>query len=227
MSELPPSLHACHLRAVILAVAGVLAVHGAPAFAQQGSNAKPGIYTCIDSSGRRITSDRPIVQCLDREQKELTGTGTVKRVIPPSYTAEERARIEAEKRREAEIQARIAEERRRDKALLVRYPNKAVHDRERAEVLTQIDEVMHAVSRRIETLQLQRRDIDSELEFYQKDPSQAPAWLKRKLEDNEKEMDTQQRFLQAQAEEKVRVNSRFDDELTRLRRLWQEFGQQP
>lgn len=227
MSELPPSLHAPALRAVILAVAGVLAMHAVPAFAQQGGSAKPGIYTCVDASGRRITSDRPIPQCLDREQHELTGSGTIKRVIPPSYTAEERARIEAERRREAQAQARIADEKRRDKALLLRYPNQAVHDKERAEVLAQIDEVVLAVNRRVETLRGQRSDIDSELEFYKKDPAQVPAWLKRKLEDNEKEMETQQRFLQAQAEEKVRVSGRFDDELTRLRRLWQEFGQQP
>lgn len=185
---------------------------------------KPGIYSCIDSSGRRITSDRPITQCLDREQKELGSSGTVKRVIPPSYTAEERARIEAEKRKEAEAQARIADEKRRDKALFMRYPNKAVHDRERAEALTQIDEVIAAVNKRAEALNQQRREIDTELEFYQNDPSKAPAWLRRKLEDNDHEQKTQQRFLLAQVEEKARINARFDEELARLRRLWAENG---
>jgi len=211
---------------VLLAAAvGLSAALPRSVLAQTGS---AGIYTCVDASGRRITSDRPITQCLDREQHELTGSGTVKRVIPPSYTAEERARLEAERRREAEIKARIADERRRDKALLLRYPNKAVHDKERAEALAQIDAVALAVNRRVETLQDQRRDIDSEMEFYQKDPAQAPAWLRRKLEDNQQEMDTHRRFLQAQADEKARVGARFDDELARLRKLWQEFGvQQP
>lgn len=168
---------------------------------------KPGIYSCTDASGRRITSDRPITQCLDREQRELGSSGTVKRVIPPSYTADERARIEAEKRKEAEAQARIADEKRRDKALFMRYPNKAAHDRERAEALNQ-----------------QRREIDTELEFYQNDPKKAPEWLRRKLEDNDHEQKTQQRFLFAQVEEKARVNARFDEELARLRRLWAEHG---
>jgi hypothetical protein len=185
---------------------------------------KPGIYSCIDASGRRITSDRPIPQCLDREQRELGSSGTVKRVIPPSYTAEERARIDAEKRKEAEAQARIADERRRDKALFMRYPNKAAHDRERADALTQIDEVIAAVNKRAEALNQQRREIDTELEFYQNDPSKAPAWLRRKLEDNDHEQKTQQRFLFSQVEEKARVNARFDEELTRLRRLWVENG---
>lgn len=203
----------------------VLAMQAAEAPAQPArAEVKPGIYSCIDSSGRRITSDRPITQCLDREQKELGSSGTVKRVIPPSYTAEERARIEAEKRKEAEIQARIADEKRRDKALFMRYPNKAVHDRERADALTQIDEVIAAVNKRAEALNQQRREIDTELEFYQNDPSKAPAWLRRKLEDNDHEQKTQQRFLFAQVEEKARINARFDEELARLRRLWTENG---
>ena len=185
---------------------------------------KPGIYSCTDASGRRITSDRPITQCLDREQRELGSSGTVKRVIPPSYTADERARIETEKRKEAEAQARIADEKRRDKALFMRYPNKAAHDRERAEALTQIDEVIAAVNKRAEALNQQRREIDTELEFYQNDPKKAPEWLRRKLEDNDHEQKTQQRFLFAQVEEKARVNARFDEELARLRRLWAEHG---
>ncbi|MDP1270894.1 DUF4124 domain-containing protein, partial [Klebsiella pneumoniae] len=74
---------------VLLAAAvGLSAALPRSVLAQTGS---AGIYTCVDASGRRITSDRPITQCLDREQHELTGSGTVKRVIPPSYTAEERA----------------------------------------------------------------------------------------------------------------------------------------
>ena len=90
-----------------------------------------GIYTCVDSHGRRITSDRPITECLDREQHELTSSGTLKRVVPPSYTADERARIDAQKKAEEALQARLAEEKRRDRALLIRYPNQAVHDRDR------------------------------------------------------------------------------------------------
>ncbi|MDP2021415.1 MAG: DUF4124 domain-containing protein [Hydrogenophaga sp.] len=179
-----------------------------------------GIYTCIDSKGRRITSDRPITECLDREQRELTGSGTVKRVVPPSYTAEERARIDAQKKAEEALQARIAEEKRRDRALLIRYPNKPVHDKERADALTQIDEVISAVNKRAQALLDQRKDISAELEFYQNDVSKAPLWLRRKLEDNEQQVAVQQRFVVEQTQEKQRLNARFDEELVKLRQLW-------
>ncbi|MDZ4102635.1 MAG: DUF4124 domain-containing protein [Hydrogenophaga sp.] len=179
-----------------------------------------GIYTCTDSKGRRITSDRPIVECLDREQRQLGKTGIVRQVVPPSYTADERAKLEDKQRVENEIKARAAEEKRRERALLIRYPNQAVHDKERVEALAQIDEVIAAVNKREVALKQQRKEVEAELEFYQADPSKAPFWLRRKLEDSDKQMAVQKRFLEEQAQEKLRINQRFDEELLKLRQLW-------
>lgn len=192
---------------------------GAPAWAQDTKNGG-GIYSCVDSKGRRLTSDRPIVDCLDREQKELGNSGTVKRVVPPSYTADERAKLEQQRKAEEMEQARINEEKRRDKALLIRYPNQAVHDKERAEAIKQIDDVIEAVKKRGVELTKQRRDIDLELEFYQSDVSKAPPWLKRKIDDNAQQVVVQSRFLNDQNLEKQRINARFDEELAKLRTLW-------
>ena len=108
----------------------VLAVAGSAAWAQNAPVG--GIYTCVDGQGRKLTSDRPIPECLDREQKVLNPSGTVKQKVGPSLTAAERAQQEAKERAQQEEQSRLAEEHRRDRALLIRYPNKAVHDKERA-----------------------------------------------------------------------------------------------
>ena len=208
------STRAAHRLAV---AAGAFLLCTASGFAQEN---KGGIYSCIDSQGRRITSDRPIPECLDREQRELGKTGVVKRVVPPNYTAEERAKIEAQKKIENAELARVAEEKRRDRALLIRYPSQTVHDKERGEALAQIDEVINAVNKRSKALNEQRREIDAELEFYQNDVKKAPAWLQRKLEDNLQQLQIQQRFLAEQAQEKQRIGARFDEELVKLRQLW-------
>lgn len=42
------------------------------------------IYTCIDGKGSKRTSDRPIPECADREQRVLNKDGSLKRVIPPT-----------------------------------------------------------------------------------------------------------------------------------------------
>ena len=121
-----------------------------------GPAAAQGIFTCTDSRGKRITSDRPIAECNDREQKELNPSGTLRRNVGPSLTAQERA---AEEEREAKAQqerARVNEERRRNRAMLTRYQNQAAHDKERAEALAQVDEVMVAASKRLDDLKLER-----------------------------------------------------------------------
>ncbi|WP_066269278.1 DUF4124 domain-containing protein [Hydrogenophaga palleronii] len=182
------------------------------------------IYSCVDAKGRRLTSDRPIVECLDREQNQHGSTGIVRKTLPPSYTADERARLDAQRRQEADQQARLQEEKRRERALMIRYPNQAVHDKERAEALAQIDEVISAVNKRELALAAQRKDIDVELEFYQGDTSKAPSWLKRKIDDNEAQVLVQKRFLDEQSREKQRVNARFDEELAKLRQLWVAAG---
>ena len=179
-----------------------------------------GVYTCVDAKGRKLTSDRPIPECTDREQKVLNPSGTVKTKVGPTLTALEKAEQEQKEKRALEEQGRAAEEKRRDRALLTRYPTKAVHDQERAEALAQIAVVVKAASNRLDELARQRVSIDEEMEFYKKDPTKAPAYVRRQLEENIQSQAVQKRFIAEQEAESRRVNLRFDDELVRLRQLW-------
>ena len=192
-----------------------------------GNAAAQGIYTCVDAKGRTFTADRPIIECLDRTQQELTRSGTVKRQIGPSLTAHEQAAQQEKDRLAAELRAREAEEKRRDRALLLRYPSRAVHDQERATALAQIDEVIKASSKRTLELAEQRRAVNSEFEFYVKDPGKAPPALKRRLEENDSSMLVQKKFILDQELEKKRVNRRFDEELVKLKELWASSGSVP
>jgi len=179
-----------------------------------------GVYTCVDAKGRKLTADRPIPECTDREQKVLNPSGTVKTKIGPTLTAQERADQEAREKREIEERSRTADEKRRERALLIRYPNKTVHDQERQEALMQIGVVIQAAQRRLDELGKQRIAIDEEMEFYKKDPAKAPAYVRRQLEENINSQQVQRRFIGEQESEIKRVNLRFDDELVRLRQLW-------
>ena len=179
-----------------------------------------GVYTCIDAKGRKLTADRPIPECTDREQKVLNPSGTVKAKVGPSLTAQEKADLEQKERREAEDRNRTADEKRRDRALLTRFPTRAVHDQERVEAMAQIKVVIQAAKNRLDELIKQRTGIDDEMEFYKKDPSKAPAYVRRQLEENVQSQAVQRRFIQEQEAEIRRVNVRFDDELVRLRQLW-------
>ncbi len=196
---------------VMLGIAGAVWAQTAPV---------QGIYTCVDAQGRKLTSDRPIPECNDREQKVLNPSGTVRQKIGPTLTAAERAVQEAKEKQELEERNRIAEEHRRDKALLARFPNRAAHDKDRNEAIAQITAVSKAASTRLIELTAQRKKLDDEMEFYKKDPAKAPQYLRRQVEENTQSAAVQKRFIADQEDETRRVNGRFDDELARLRLLW-------
>ncbi len=185
-----------------------------------GAVVAQGIFTCTSASGRKITSDRPIAECANQDQKELNASGTVKRIVKPTMTADEQRVADQKLKQEAEERAQIEEERRKNRVLLSRYPTKATHDKERATALAQVDEVIAAAQKRIGELADQRKAINSELEFYKKDPNKTPASLRRQIEDNEKSTAVQRRFIGDQDDEKKRANLRFDEELVRLKKLW-------
>lgn len=198
---------------------GLCAVASALGWAQT-SPVIGGVYTCVDAKGRKLTADRPIPECTDREQKVLNPSGTVKAKVGPTLTAAERADVEQKEKRELEERNRTADEKRRDRALLTRYPNKAVHDQERAQAITQIGVVVQAAKTRLDEVIKQRVAIEDELEFYKKDPAKVPAYLHRQQEENIQSQAVQRRFIGEQDNDIKRVNARFDDELVRLRQLW-------
>lgn len=195
------------------ALAAALAAVLGPACAQ-------GIYTCTDAKGRRLTADRPIIDCIDREQLELSSGGLPRRKISPSLTAAERAAEEERARRIDEDRLRVNEDKKRDRALVTRYPNRGVHDKEREAALALVDNVTAAAHKRTVELLGQRKFLDGEVEFYKFEPSRTPPKLKQQIDEVDVRLAAQKRFVADQDVEKVRVNARFDEELFRLKLLW-------
>ena len=178
------------------------------------------IFTCIDSKGRRLTADRPIPECTDREQKELNPSGTIRRKVGPTLTAEERVLEEEKQRKEAEERSRQSEEKKRERALLTRYPDKESHDKQRREALALADEAIASAAKSAEAQVADRKRMDVELEFYNKDPSKVPPKLRRQIEEADAHIEAQKRFVTNKVAEKQRINARFDEELVKLKQLW-------
>ena len=201
------------------ALGALLALTAVPAVAQQPA-AGSSIYTCVDAQGRRLTSDRPMMACSDREQRELSSSGITKRVVGPTLTPQEREAEEARKREIELDRQRGRDAIRRDEALLNRYPNQAAHDAGRKKALEQTQVVVDVAQSRIDDLKQERKGLDEEMEFYKKDPSKAPAKVRRNVEANAEAMGVQQRVIGGQQAERDRINAQFDEQLVRLKVLW-------
>ncbi|MET4579996.1 DUF4124 domain-containing protein [Ottowia thiooxydans] len=202
-------------------VAGLFVLAGAALGQARSTGSTTDIYACVDASGKRLSSDRPIADCIDREQRELNRSGTTRRVVGPSLSANEREARELREREAALTRQRASESLRQDRALLGRYPDKATHDASRREALAPSQSVIEAANRRISELAQERTSLDEEMEFYRKDPSRAPAQLRRRIEGHGQSVVQQQNAIAAQNTERARINARFDEELARLQQLWQ------
>ena len=181
---------------------------------------QPSIYVCVDPGGRRITADRPIAECMATGQRELRASGELKRIVPPVLTASERAQEAARLEQEAGLQIHLKEDRRRDRALVLRYPDPAAHAKARAEWLVQQDGLIAAARMRQAELERQGQGIAAKLEFYRKDPDQAPAGLRQLEQENARQRALQSAQLEAQLREREQLEQRLDQELARLRQLW-------
>jgi hypothetical protein len=206
--------HRFNLRTRLLITVALLCATGATSHVYAAAK----VYTCVTANGRTLTSDRPIVECMDREQRILGPDGTQQGVVPPSLTADERAERENRERQLAAERQLKAEAVKRDRALMLRYPDAESHQKARDAALTNLQIAMRTSELRQRELVNERKPLLSEAEFYA--GKALPGKLREQLDANDAAMNAQ-RDAQANLKgELERINNSFDIELERLRRLW-------
>ncbi|CAN5350915.1 hypothetical protein BH11PSE9_BH11PSE9_22090 [soil metagenome] len=199
------------LRAGLVAAALVSAgvVHAAPSGAP--------IFTCNDTSGKRVNSDRKIPNCVG-EQRQLNSDGSLKTIVPPTLSLDEQTEADRIKR-EAEIKEKQDQEAiRRDRNLLMRFPNETAHRKARDGALEDFRNSVKLSEARIGALAKERKPLMDEAEFYAGKP--LPPKLKQALDANDAANEAQRTLIQNQQLELARINQSYDEELGRLKKLW-------
>ena len=176
------------------------------------------IYSCVDANGRRLTSDRPIAECLAREQRLLNADGSIRQIVPPTMTVDEMAEAEAKKRQAEVERAAKQDAMRRDRNLLARFPTEAVHNKAREAALDDVRKGVKFSEDRLADLQRERKPLLDESEFYKS--KKLPAKLKQQLDANDAAAAAQRSLVQNQKDEIARINALYDVELDRLKKLW-------
>jgi hypothetical protein len=190
----------------------------AGASAQDAPRTGSRFFSCVDAQGKRITSDKPIPQCLARAQELRAADGTVRGVLPPSLTAEEKRLQEQRERAEAEALQARQEQARRDRLLMLRYPHEAAHQQARQEALRTVQSALDGYERRIKALEAERAKLAKEAAFYSGKP--APTKLSQELEALDTSIQAQQSSMLGLLAERERVQEMFNQEWLRLKRLW-------
>ena len=173
-------------------------------------------------NGKKVTSDRPIPECVHKEQRELNPDGSLKRIIPPTPTADELAAKE-ERDREAKLEfAARSDAVRRDRNLMQRFPDEAAHRKAREKALDELRVSAKITTARIAELLTEKKKNDLEKEFYVNDRinKPLPTFLKQKIDANDASLEAQKSLEQNQITETARINALYDAELARLKKLW-------
>jgi hypothetical protein len=195
-----------------ITVAAALAASAGNALAARGD-----LFVCTDSHGKTITSDQPPPECADRPIKELRSDGSVRRVIEPPLTAEQRAQRAAEERRIAEEEGRRRDQARRDRALLEVYSDQNEIEEARARAVVSRNALIERARKRMDELLRERKKLDDEAEFYAK--REKPDKLRRAYDANAAMVKAQEKAIADTEVELKRINERFDAESKRFREL--------
>lgn len=206
----------------------LVAVLGAAAMGvahSQNAGPSPRIYNCVDAKGRTLSSDRPLKECLDREQRILGGATVYQTgVLPPNYTDDERAAMRAQQQALEAKKKTESEARQRLRLLQLRYPNRRAFDNDRSAATAQIEAVISTAQAGLVRLQMVKIGYEHEAEFYQGGRQLPPSLLAR-MNANEREIADQNTFIAQQTQEKLRIQARYDADLPVLEAIWS--GQSP
>ena len=166
------------------------------------------VYSCVDDRGRRLVSDRPIPECLDREQRVLGPSGVERKPHPPVLTKSERERI--------------AEQRRLNQALLLRYPDRNAHEAARLQQAQQLDEVQAMARARLASLDELYLQAQKDLATQGSNPTPE---AQRAVKAAQMAVAAQKQSIETNELNRQRTMLRFDDEGRLLEKLWA--GEQP
>lgn len=205
-----------------LALGAVLSLASAWPLVAAATDAPRGqIYRCTGADGKKITSDRPVRECANSPHDELNPDGSLRRVVPPPMTDDERAETERRDREEKVATSAKNDAIRRDRNLVQRFPDEATHRKARAKALDEFSGSVKNYEARIALLLAERKKLREEADFYGPAPKQPmPAKLRQLIDANDASLEAQNGLVQNQQTEITRINGLYDAELARLKKLW-------
>ena len=201
--------------AVLATVVGCLAI--APALAQTAAQ----IYSCEDAQGRTISSDRPIQDCARREMRVLNRDGSLREVIPPPMSREQRKQAERAELERRDALARSRARQARDRSLLITFEDEQSLETMRRRQLAEIDAEIRLATSRILQLDKELKAAQGDASRQQKERAGRPLpfIFQQRITDAANAILAEDSLIRDRQHERERLNERFDADAARLREL--------
>jgi uncharacterized protein DUF4124 len=186
------------------------------AVAPLGAHAQK-MYKCVDAKGKVYYTQLPPAECAGRATDELGKSGAVIKHNDAPLTAEQRAKIEAdkeaEKKRKAEEAERLKEEQRQTAALLNTYSSVKDIEDARGRALKDNEDAVKETEKRYAAALKRQQELNAEKDFYQ--GKSLPRKLQLDLEAIAVDIKNQEQALEARRREAHNINARYDDDKRR------------
>ncbi|HEY4039934.1 MAG TPA: hypothetical protein VGM15_14020 [Burkholderiaceae bacterium] len=175
------------------------------------------LYVCTTPGGRTLTGDAPPNDCQNVVIRELNHDGSIKRVIEPPLTPEQKKKRDEDEKKRHQREMQAQEQLRKDRALLETYATEDEIEASRDRTLASRQTLIDRANQQLKEFKLDRKRLDDESEFYVK--RQLPDKVKRALEDNTALQAQQLKTIDDIRADMQRINERYDAELQRFREL--------
>jgi uncharacterized protein DUF4124 len=186
-------------RAVFFLVATVAT---APAWAQKPQGTQR-MYKCVDAKGKVYYTQLPPAECVGRASEELNKQGSVVKRNEAPLTAEQKAKIEAdrqaERKRKLDEEVHLKEERRQSMALLNTYSSEQDIEDARARALKDNDAAIAEIERRIQAALKRQKGLSAQQD----------------IQNIEIELKSQNELLDARRRQATTINAKYDEDKRR------------
>lgn len=174
----------------------------------------PGsVFMCHISSERVLSSDRPIPECMEKEQRVFGPNGLVIDIIPPASELRAREQRLAQQKEEEQLRAAIAG--RKDHLLFI-YPDAAAHDAKRQQDLEPLHNKLNASNEQIDFLEQQL----SELKEARAAQTPSLNYTKEREEKLRNDLSVQQHIVTTLRQQIEFLNKKYDEEKKFLSEYW-------
>ena len=176
------------------------------------------IYICKDSTGRTITSDRPVAECANRAMRELGSNGATRREIPAPLTAEQKRQKQDDEVRLKAAADALLELRRRDAAILERFRSENEIHLAHKRAMSESEQKLRLEVAKLGLAEKQLKDAQGEAEL-RKPGSAITPYLTRKIDEARSAIETHNELIRQHKSEALKVDFWFDETLKRYREL--------
>ncbi len=179
------------------------------------------LYSCEDAQGRTISSDRPIMDCARREMRVLNRDGSLREVIPPPMTRDQRKQAERAELERRDALARSRARQARDRSLLITFEDEQSLELVRQRQLAEIDAEIRIATTRILQLDEELKAAQANAAAQQRERGNRPLpfIFQKRITDAANAILAEDSLIRDRQSERDRLNERFDADAQRLREL--------